>query len=60
MMITMSIVGAIQLQQASAAKPQWCYTDFDSVNCGYTSHKACRQAQSSDPTAQTRCYNSNQ
>ena len=45
MMITVSIVGAIQLQEASAAKPQFCYqTVFGYPDC-WGSMQTCRYYQ---------------
>jgi hypothetical protein len=61
MMIVVSIVGAIQLQEASAAKPLFCYPrsvtggviDF----CVTGGMQECREAQSSDPRATgDRCH----
>jgi hypothetical protein len=62
MIITVSIVGTIQLQQASAAPPNWCLdytiTGTTYTNCSYTSKQACEEAR--DATAPeynpSRCY----
>jgi hypothetical protein len=60
MMITVSIIGAvIQLQEASAAKPQFCYTQNPS---GVTPLPVCRNTmqecfdtQAIDPNEKTKC-----
>jgi hypothetical protein len=46
-MITVGIIGAIQLQQASAARPQFCYTDLSVIgrHC-YSTMSECREHQS--------------
>jgi len=56
MMITVSMIGAIQLQDASAAagKPQFCYTSGDDTGCS-PSMKECREARSSDASATSEC-----
>ncbi len=57
MMITVSIVGAIQLQEASAAKPFFCYETTGGLSkCPIpNSAKACHEAQSRDPDATGNC-----
>jgi hypothetical protein len=62
MIITVSIVGAIQLQQASAAPPNWCldYTISGTTytNCSYTSKQACEESRSQTAPEYnpSRCY----
>ncbi len=50
MMIAVSIVGAIQLQEASAAKPQFCYSIFGFPSC-YETMQQCRFFQQLDEQA---------
>ena len=56
MMITVSVIGAIQLQQASAVQPTYCYNTslFEQAFCG--TKKECRASQESNPTATSGCY----
>ena len=58
MMITLSIVGAIQLQEASAIKPFFCYETTGGLGkCPIpNSAKACHEAQRSDPDAAGKCH----
>jgi len=58
MMITLSIVGAIQLQEASAVKPFFCYKTTDGFGkCPIlNSAKACHEAQRTDPDAAGKCH----
>jgi hypothetical protein len=56
MMITLSIVGAIQMQQASAAKPLFCYERGPDTICSLTGMKNCRETQSSDASATSKCH----
>ena len=56
MMITVSIVGAIQLQEASAAKPShFCYEVPSVFNPCFLSMEECRAHQANDPTALGPC-----
>jgi hypothetical protein len=56
MMITLSIIGAIQLQEASAARPTQCYASaVNGLVCG--SPGACHQAYHDDPAPISRCRN---
>jgi basic membrane lipoprotein Med (substrate-binding protein (PBP1-ABC) superfamily) len=56
MMITLSIIGAIQLQEASAApKHVYCYQSGSVADCTFISMKDCREAQSSDDSATSKC-----
>ena len=59
MMIAASIVGAIQLQEASAKSKgqiqQFCYETELRLLCS-TSMKDCREAQSSDVFVISRCH----
>jgi hypothetical protein len=67
MMITVSMIGAIQLQEASAAKPGWCYTPIGGGGqCApfgssdpFESRKECeayRQNNPFPPSDGTRCH----
>jgi hypothetical protein len=55
-MIAASMIGAIQLQEASAAKPQFCYTNSPGGITCRDSMQACRNEQENDPTAGSRCH----
>jgi hypothetical protein len=56
MMITLSIIGAIQVQEASAAKPIFCYERGPDTVCSLIGMKNCRETQSSDPLATSKCH----
>lgn len=43
-MITASMIGAIQMQQASAAKPDFCFPTISTIACS-NSMKNCRSFQ---------------
>jgi hypothetical protein len=53
MIVTVSIVGVIQLQQAGAEKPFFCYNAGS--NC-FSSAKTCHEFQSVDVNATSRCH----
>lgn len=60
MMITVTMIGAIQLQQASAAKPIvrniFCYDRGEVPVCSLVGMKVCHDAQRLDDDATSRCY----
>lgn len=67
MMITVSMIGAIQLQEASAAKPGWCYTPIGGGGqCApigssdpFDSRKECEAYRQNNPGSGsdgTRCH----
>ena len=65
MIITVSMIGATQLQQASAAKPQYCFNwaingDPQPPAC-YPTRDACENArsQTAPQYVQSGCYNEN-
>lgn len=61
MMATLSVIGAIQQQEATAAKSgvtnYYCYSvsGFDFPAC-YPNKGECNKAQSSDPFATSGCF----
>lgn len=58
MVITVTMIGGIQLQQASAAKPiiAFCYDRGEVSVCSLVGMKLCHDAQRSDDDATSRCY----
>ena len=54
MMITVSIMSAITQQEASAAKPQFCFAEGPGLSCRNTMQE-CRADQANSPLAMGPC-----